>query len=128
MSHIAPLTFKVRTTLPAYRIVAADTVGSNYAILPSSAAVSQIGITLDTVKDVNQAIPVAFSGIAKLQFNDTMSTGSLIACDGGGLGLGVKHVDITAGSFVIGVLIGPNVTTTGTVADVLIRPIFKAIP
>jgi hypothetical protein len=85
MSHIPPVSFGVRTTLPAYRIVIADTAGSNFAILPSSAAVGpMLGITTDSVRDTTGAIPVAIGGIAKLQMNDTMATGGLVAPDGGG--------------------------------------------
>ena len=126
MSQFAPESFKVRTTLAAYRIVAADTAGSNYVINPSAATVRPIGITQDTVDDTLNSIPVIIAGIAKLLFNETMSTGGLVAADSAGRG--VPHVDITAGSYFIGVLIGPNVTQTGTVAHVLVQPNFKSIP
>jgi hypothetical protein len=43
-------------------------------------------------------------------------------------GRGVPHVDTTAGSYVVGVLIGATVAATGTIADVLIGPHFKSIP
>lgn len=126
MSHVAPISFRCRTTIGAYRIVAADTAGANYVVLPSAATHAPLGVTADTVKDVNQGIPVIIAGIAKVQFNDTCSSGSLIAADAAGLG--VKHVDTTAGSYVVGKLIGPAVTSTGTVAEVLIQPHFKSIP
>lgn len=128
MSSVHPLSMKVLTTIPAYRIVAPNTTGSWTAILPATAGVPPIGITTDTVKETSQGIPVAFSGVAKLQFNDTVAAGGLVACDGGGLGLGVPHVNITAGSYVIGYLVGPAVALTGTIADVFINPFYKAIP
>ena len=122
-----PVSFKVRTTLPAHRIVALDTAGSDFVISPSTAgANAPIGITTDTVKDTTSAIPVQLSGIAKLTFNETMSTGGLVAADS--VGRGVPHADVTAGSYVIGRLTGPNVTQTGMIADVLIMPTFKSIP
>jgi hypothetical protein len=126
MSHVAPLSFKVLTTLAAYRIVAADTAGSYTVAYPSAATVRPIGVTTDTVLDTTSSIPVAFTGVAKVYFNDTCSSGSLIAADSSGRG--VKHADTTAGSYVIGVLIGPAVAATGTIADVLIQPHFKSIP
>lgn len=126
MSHIAPISFKVLTTLSAYRIVIANTAGSNVVVYPSAATARPIGVTADTVKDTNQAIPVISYGIAKVHFNETMSTGGLVAADSSGRG--VPHADTTAGSYVIGVLIGPSISATGTVADVLIQPHFKSIP
>lgn len=127
MGTQAPHSFKVRTTLAAYRIVAPDTAGSNFCIYPSAATVQPFGITMDTVKDTTCAIPVAAAGmIQKLYFNETMSAGSLVASDSSGRG--VPHVDTTAGSYVIGRLLGPNIGITGTIADVLINPFFKSIP
>ena len=127
MSNLNPLSFKVRTTLAAYRIVTPDTAGSNFVINPSAATVHPIGITLDTVKDTTSSIPVAGPGnIAKLYFNETMSSGSLVASDSAGRG--TPHVDTTAGSYVIGRLLGPNIAATGTIAEVLINPFFKSIP
>lgn len=124
---IPPLSFKVRTTLSANRAVLLDTAGGDYVVYPSAATVQPFGITLDTVKDTTSSIPVAGPGnIAKLLFNETMSTGGLVAVDSSGRG--VPHADITAGSYVIGRLVGPNVAATGTIADVLIMPFFKSIP
>lgn len=126
MSHIAPVSFKVLTTLAAYRIVIANTAGSKTVAYPSGATARPIGITADTVKDTTGAIPVYIAGVAKLFFNETMSTGGLVASNNAGQG--VPHADTTAGSYVVGVLIGPNIGVTGTIADVLIQPHFKSIP
>jgi len=127
MGHLGSISFKVLTTLAQYRIVAANTAGANTVILPSAATVSPIGVTEDTVKDITQAIPVLCAGqIAKVFMNETMSTGGLVASDSSGRG--VPHVDTTAGSYVIGRLIGPNVSATGTISDVLVMPHFKSVP
>lgn len=126
MSHIPGISMKVLTTLAAYRIVSPNTAGAHAVVYPSAATVRPIGITQDTVKDTNQAIPVAIHGISKLLFNETMSTGGMVAADSAGRG--VPHADTTAGSYVIGCLIGPNVSQTGTLADVLIGVHFKSIP
>jgi hypothetical protein len=126
MSHIAPISMKVQTTLSAYRVVTMLTGTANTVKLPAAVSELPVGITVDTVLDTTGAIPVAFSGIQKLYFNDTVTSGSYVAADSSGRG--VPHVNVTAGSFVIGVLIGATVAATGTIADVLINPHFKSIP
>jgi hypothetical protein len=126
MSHIAPISMKVQSTLSAYRIVTYLTGTANTVKVPASASELPLGITIDTVLDTTASIPVAIAGIQKLYFNDTVTSGSYVAADSSGRG--VPHVNVTAGSFVIGVLVGPTVAATGTVADVLINPHFKSIP
>ncbi len=126
MSHIAPISMKANATLSAYRIVAAVTGTANTVKVPASASEVAIGITADTILDTNNAIPVYVGGIAKLYFNDTCTSGGLVASNNAGQG--VPHANVTAGSYVIGTLIGPSVAATGTIAEVLIQPMFKSIP
>jgi len=126
MSHIQPISMKVNATISAYRIVALVTGTANTVKVPASASEVALGITVDTVLDTTASIPVAIGGIAKLYFNDTCTAGGLVASNAAGQG--VPHVNVTAGSYVIGTLIGPSVAATGTIADVLIQPIFKSIP
>lgn len=126
MSHIAPISMKVASTIAAYRIVTCTTGTANTVKVPAAATERPIGITSDSVLDTSSAIPVAFSGIQKLYFNDTVTSGALVASNNAGQG--VPHVDTTAGSYVIGVLVGATVAATGTIADVLIGPHFKSIP
>lgn len=128
MSHIAPIGFSVAATLSAFRIVTANTATAWGCKLPANATERPLGITSDTVLDTNQKIPVIVAGIAKLQMNETMTSGKMVAADSGGLGLGVPHVDTTAGSYIVGVLISPVVTVTGTIAEILVQPGFKSIP
>lgn len=128
MSTVPNNSWKVRTTLAAYRIVINDTAGSGFVVYPSNANVLPLGVTQNTVKDTNEGIPVCSFGLAKLTFAETMSTGGLVAARGDGTGMAVPHVDVTAGSYVIGRLVGPNVTQTGTVAEVWVNPFFKSIP
>lgn len=125
MSHIQPISMKVATTLSAYRIVSCLTSTANAVKYPASVAEQPIGITTDTVLDTTGSIPVAFAGIQKLFFNDTVTTGSLVAADSSGRG--VPYVNNTAGGYVIGQLIGPTVASTGTIADVIIQPLWKII-
>lgn len=126
MSHIAPISMKVAATLLANRIVAAITSTANSVKYPAATSEVCIGVTADTVLDTTGAIPVVIGGIAKVYFNDTCTTGTFVASDSSGRG--VPHVNVTAGSYVIGTLIGPSVAATGTIAEVLIQPMFKSIP
>lgn len=126
MSNPASISFKANATISAYRIVTFLTGTANTVKLPASSAELPVGITEDTILDTTAAIPVAFSGIRKLYFNDTVTSGSYVASNNAGQG--VPHVNVTAGSFVVGVLVGPTVAATGTIADVLINPHFKSIP
>ena len=117
-----PKSFKVASTLAAYRIVAAAT-GAAYTVeYPAGiASWAMIGITTDTVKDTVNAIPVATAGqIAKLYFNDSCATGCLVTADSSGRGVAAGAASTS--SFYVGVLIGPTVQATGTIAEVLVNP------
>ena len=126
MSHIAPISMRANATIAAYRIVTALTGTANTVKVPASASEFPIGITQNTILDTTAAIPVNISGISPLYFNDTVTSGAYVASNNAGQG--VPHVNVTAGSFVIGILVGPTVAATGTIADVLINPHFKSIP
>lgn len=126
MSHIASVSMKASTTISAYRIVTAVTGTANTVKVPASASEIAIGISQDTVLDTGASLPVAIAGISKLYFNDTVTSGSFVASNNAGQG--VPHANVTAGSYVIGILLGPTVAATGTIADVLIQPMFKSIP
>lgn len=127
MGHIPPLSFKVGATLAAYRGVVMNTGTANTVKYPGAATDLPIGITGDTVKDITDGIPVYGPGnIAKLEFADSCTSGKMVKLDTNGKGL--VHADTTAGTYVIGTLIGPDVQTAGQIADVLIQPFYKAIP
>lgn len=126
MSHIPPISMRANATIAAYRIVTALTGTAQTVKVPASASEIPVGITANTILDNTTSIPVAIAGIQKLYFNDTVTSGSYVASNNAGQG--VPHVNTTAGSFVIGILIGPSVAATGTIADVLINPHFKSIP
>lgn len=128
MSQDIRQSFKVAATLAAQRIVAlngtADTVG-----YPSANQTLPIGVTLDTVKDTTQAIPVACVGsIAKLYFNDTVSSGALVQSDSSGRGvpftLANTTTALTLASAYVGILVGASVAATATVANILVQPGF----
>lgn len=119
----APLSFKVATTLAAYRIVkvsAAETVA--YA---DTVTALPIGVTADDVKNTNEAIPVIVNGLAKVMFNDTVAVGGLVKSDA--LGFGVPMAGSSTGAFCLGVLVGNAVAATGTIAEVLIHPHYQII-
>lgn len=126
MSGFSPISLKASTTISAYRIVVALTATANTVKAAAAATELPLGISLDTCLDTSLAIPIQMNGIAKLYFNDTVGTGKLVAADASGRG--VPHVDTTAGSYVVGTLIGPAVAATGTIAEVLVNPFFKSIP
>lgn len=130
MSQYGPLSFKVSSTLAAQRWVSNLSSTANTVEYPPSANVLPIGITLDTVLDTNQAIPVAPVGaVAKLLFNDTVTSGKLVGSDSSGRGipfaLAATTTTLTLPSAYGGVLIGPSVAETATVANVLIMPGFQ---
>ena len=125
MSSAQVISLKVLTTLTAQRIVSLSSTPQT-AIYPAALTNPMVGITLDAVTDVNQAIPVQTNGIAKLYMNDTCAAGDLIAGEAA-TGYGKKHIDTTAGSYVIGQALEAS-AATGTVIQVLIQPKFKSIP
>lgn len=130
MSHLSPLSFKVAATLAAYRVVTALSSTANTVAYPESDLRPYIGITTDTVLDTTSSIPVAGAGtIAKLYFNDTCTTGQLVGADSSGRGIAFGTIantttSLTLTSAYIGVLVGPTVAATGTIADVYIMPGF----
>lgn len=126
MSHIAPISMKVNATIAAYRIVTAVTGTAQTVKVPAAATERPMGITADTVLDTTASIPVVIGGIAKLYFNDTCTSGNMVASNNAGQG--VPHVDTTAGSYIVGVLLGATIAATGTIAEVLVQPHFKSIP
>lgn len=119
--------FKVLTTLAAYRVVSAVSDTAQTVAYPESAAMAPLGITKDTVNDTNQAISVAGPGeIAGLSFSDTVSTGQLVSYDSSGQGIEYTLPNtassLTITAFLIGTLIGGSISDTGAVADVYISP------
>ena len=119
--------FKVATTLSAERIVAvtaANTVG-----YPANNQALPIGVTLDSVKDTNQAIPVVMTGErARLYFNDTVAAAGLVSSDSSGRGIPFTLANtttaLTLASAYVGILLGDAVAATATVAEILIQPSF----
>ena len=128
MSKSIVQSFKVATTLAAYRGVGAISGTANTVGYPESNQKLPFGITLDDVKDITEGIPVACAGsIAKLYFNDTVGTGQLVGLDSSGRGVPFTIGALTSTSFTlmaayIGVLVGPAVAATAVVENVLVMP------
>lgn len=120
----APLSFKVGATLSAYRIVKMS--AGNTVNVATAATDKMMGVTADNVVNTNEAIPVIVTGLAKVQFNDTVAVGAFVTADASGYGVPVTVT--TAGVYVIGQLVGPAVAATGTIAEVLIMPQQLSIP
>ena len=118
--------FKVASTLSAYRCVAIT--GNNLVGYPGSAQALPIGITKNTVDDTNQSIPVAGVGErAMLYFNDTAASADYVASDTSGRGVKWTPGANTTSAFTItsafvGILCGPTIGLTGTIAEVYIVP------
>lgn len=118
--------FKVATTLAAYRCVAIT--GNHLVGYPADAQKLPIGITKNTVRDIKEAIPVAGPGErAMLYFNDTATSGDYVASDTSGRGVkwtpGANTTTaFTATSAFVGILCGPTIGLTGTIAEVFIVP------
>jgi hypothetical protein len=118
--------YKVQTTLSAYRIVNAVTGTAQTVKYPATSSESLLGITKDTVLDTTGSIPVAGPGeIALLYFNDTCTCGNLVSADSSGRG--VPYADVSAGTYSIGTLIDATVAATGTIARVLINPDWRSL-
>ena len=120
--------FKVQATLAAYRVVSGVT-GTGYTVqYPPAAASFPYGVTVDTVKDTTNSIPVKTHGErAKLYFNDPVSSGQLVGADTSGRGVPFTiaadtTTALTVTSAYIGPLLGPSVALTGTFAEILVSP------
>lgn len=126
MSGAYVASFKVLTTLTSQRIVAMVSGTGNTVQYPESAQRMYLGITIDDVEDTTSAIPVQMNGLADLYFNDTCVAGALVGSDSSGRGIqftpAATSSGLTLGTGVIGVLVGPSVSATGTVAAVSINP------
>lgn len=118
MSNQPVESFKVAATIPAYRIVAVS--AENTVALGTAASDALIGVTKNTVNDINEAIPVVTHGRVPLLFNDTVSAGALVTTDA--QGRGVPFVAVTAATSFIGRLVGGAVSATGTIAEVYVNP------
>ncbi len=122
----APQSFKVATTLTAYRMVRIS-AGNTVAYCTATSDIP-IGITLNDVKEITQALPVAGPGdIAKLYFSNSVAAGSLVMVDSGAAGQGKLLAATTAGVWSLGILIGNKVNDVGTLGDVLIMPTWQII-
>lgn len=110
------LSLKVESTISAYRIVKAY---NQFARLCETITSCPIGVTVDTVLDINQSIPVQVSGIALVEFGAHVTLGGMVAAGVDGKGYPVAGITL-AGTFVVGTLVGA--ANTNSIAEVLIAP------
>jgi len=126
MSGYGVASFSVSTTLTSQRAVAAVSGTANTVQYPEAATNLPFGITIDDVSDTTSSIPVQINGTAKLFFNDTCTSGQRVAVDSSGRGTPFTSPNTTTSATLtasyIGVLVGPTVAATGTIAEVLIMP------
>jgi len=118
--------FSVSSTLTTQRIVACVSGTANTVQYPEAATNLPIGVTIDDVLDTTSSIPVKVTGIAKVFFNDTVTSGQRVAADTSGRGVPFTSPNTTTSATVtaayVGILIGASVSATGTIAEVLIQP------
>lgn len=120
-------TFKVLSTLSAYRAVCAVTGTAFTVKYPDTSTCLPIGVTKDTVKDTTNSIPIAVAGErALLYFQDTCASGEIVGFDKTGIAGGKRwtFAGATTASAYLGVLLGPTVALTGTLAEILVQPGF----
>lgn len=123
--------FNVLTTLTTQRLVAQDTSAAHTVVYPPSNQRMPLGVTIDDVKAITQGIPVQLNGKAKLYFNDTVASGSLVAADTSGRGvpftLPNTTTSVTLAAAYAGVLCDASVAATGTIAQIIIAPGFVRV-
>lgn len=113
-------------TISAKYIVGMNGTTGNTVFLPNTYTVAPIGVTYDYA-DSGSSIPVQVSGIAKIIFNATCTTGGLVTF-ATGTGLAIPYSPLTGtASWYLGILVGPSVAATGTVGEVLIKPAYVAV-
>lgn len=128
MSSPFVISCAVATTLAANRIVVGATGAAKRVQYRDTVTSLPIGITIDTVKDTTQSIPVQIMGAAYCLFDDTASAGALVASDTSGRGvpfaLALTSTAISAPAAYAGILWDATVAATGAVAQIFIRPGF----
>ena len=120
--------FNVAATLLTQRIVSHVTGTANTVQYHQTLSALPVGVTVDTVLDTTNAIPVQLNGRAFVHFNDTCAAGELVTGDTSGRGIAFSLAQtstaISAPAAYLGILIGPTIAATGTIAEVLIQPGF----
>ena len=120
----APVSMKVADSIAAYRIVKVS--AANTVALTDTTTSVPFGITQDNSNAANQYVPVAVAGIARVYCNDSIAAGGAFMTDA--TGRAVPYVAASTGNYMVGVNVGPKVNATGAIAEVLIRPLFTAVP
>ena len=119
---------KVAATLATQRIVSSLTGTAAAVQYPPNAQALPLGVTIDTVKDTNAAIPVQIDELAYVYFNDTVTCGNLLGADTSGRGVPFSLANTTTqlslASAYAGFLWDATVALTGTIARILVRPGF----
>lgn len=108
-------------SIPAYRVVQLS--AANTVQLCASLTAMPLGITVDTVLESGAGVPVQLDGIAKLYFNDSCAAGAQVGSNT--LGMGIPFAAVTSTTYAIGILIGASVDKTGTIAEVLFKPVTR---
>lgn len=114
-------------SIAAYRIVrAVSTTTGGFIALCSATTDIPLGVTQDNSNAINQYVPVAVAGLAKVYVNDSIGAGAAFCTDS--VGRAVPYTTPSTGGYMVGLNLGPKVNATGAIAEVLIRPLFTAAP
>lgn len=121
-----PESFKVADTIASYRGVMIGTADS--VLVRDTVTTIPIGVTKNEQKNAGGGnVPVALAGsLAKLFFNDTAAAGAVVGLDSSGRG--ITFAAVTTASYAIGILSGPAVLATGTIAEIIVMPHSNTIP
>lgn len=125
---MAIYSFNVADTIAAYRgVIIASTNTVSAPTGATGTATLPIGITVNACAATATGVSVAGPGeIARLYFNDSVTSGSIVGLDTSGRGIpittGATSTAISICSAYVGVLVDAKVNSTGTIARVLIMP------
>lgn len=128
MSGALVTSFKQAGSLAAYRVVTMVSATANTVGYPEDIYRMPLGVTIDESETSSDEAAVQMNGLAKLYFNDTVTSGGLVGFDSSGRGVPLPAIGNTiAGTLslpvgCIGMLIGPKVDLTGTIALVSVQP------
>lgn len=120
----APVSMKVADSISAYRIVRVNS--ANLVAACSASTDVPFGITQDNSNAATQYVPVAIAGIARVYVNDSIVAGGAFMTDS--VGRAIPYVAASTGNYMVGLNIGPKCNATGALAEVLVRPLFTAVP
>jgi hypothetical protein len=109
--------FIAGSTLEAYRIVAIT--GANTVGYPTGNQVLPIGVTLDQMKALGDAVPVLGPGaIAKVLLGDTLTAGNMVGATTNGAAVKMSLADTTTALTLASAYVGIYLDATGVATNI----------